>query len=87
MGKSRIVIRKGVPYNISIIRNYQKIYSYGNETYNSTQDVAHFHPAVITTEHGYQVLASCVTFAPSHKVPPGTSHKVNLTTFNGWYIY
>ena len=62
-------------YN-DLLRTYEKARLYGNEISNNTKELAYFHPAVITTDSGYQVLASCVTFAPPYEVPPGSSHRV-----------
>ena len=62
-------------YN-GLIRTYEKARLYGNESSNNTEELAYFHPAVITTDLGHQMLASCVTFAPPYKVPPGSNHKV-----------
>ena len=65
-----------ITHTYDIIRTYEKVRLYGNEKSNTTEELAYFHPAVITTDFGYQVLASCVTFAPPDNVPPGSRHKV-----------
>ena len=65
-----------ITYTYELIRTYEKVRLYENEKTNTTEELAYFHPTVITTDSGYQVLASCVTFAPPDQVPPGSRHKV-----------
>ena len=52
---------------------YEEVCIYANET---RKELVSFHPAILSADDGKRMLASCVTFAPPHKVPPGSSHRV-----------
>ena len=55
-------------------RSYVKEQMYGEQIMNKTVDNAYFHTALIHES----LEASCVTFQPQHRLPPGQKYGVFL---------
>ena len=69
-------------YNIS--RNYEKAALTGDEIASESQDLAYFHNAIFEKSAEHKVLASCVTFASPHRVPPGSGYNVSTIDNSEW---
>ena len=50
----------------------------GDEIARERQDLAYFHSAIFEKSAELKVLASCVTFASPHRVPPGSVYNVSI---------
>ena len=55
---------------------YEEVHIYANDSRNTRHYLVSFHPAILSADSGQRVLASCVTFSPPNKVPPGSSQRV-----------
>ena len=49
---------------------------WGKAIANSSEDLVYLHMAIIKASLSKAAIASCVTFMPPDKVPPGPSYKV-----------
>ena len=71
MGKENIISRVIDSLSFFPSRSYVKKLIYGREIMNKTVANAQFHVALIN-----EFEASCVTFQPQHRVPPGQKYGV-----------
>ena len=53
---------------------------------SKSQDLAYFHNALFKISADRKILASCVSFAPRDRVPPGSLHNVGIHvhTYTEW---
>ena len=63
-----------------IFKTYFRLYIRDNitgpEIMNGTLENAYFHSAILKSGHLSYHWASCLTYAPQYRVPPGGQHNV-----------
>ena len=66
-----------------IFKTYFRLYIRDNitgpEIMNGTLENAYFHSAILKSGHLSYHWASCLTYAPQYRVPPGGQHNVMMS--------